>query len=286
MKTKLLWLHTKWQHNYEPTTVIGLHESDRARSTRRKEQSHYTHMTILNSISRNLCLVGPPGSGKGSYGKHFARALQLPLFSVSDLLRQFRPYLDLSSGKLIDDRIVTDTILLGLQQEQYSHLREAGGYILDGFPRTLRQAAIMEETWPASYQLQAAINLAVPDTVCETKLLGRRICTQCGENYNVNGVFWNGWDLPPYLPTRKCVPQCDPNHDWITREDDTAEIVNHRLKVYHENMDPILEYFEGQNRLLKLKPFRGFDDIPMLVEKVQVWLQEHEEEATTEVKVL
>jgi adenylate kinase len=237
-------------------------------------------MTILNSISRNLSLVGPPGSGKGSYGKHLSRALGLPIFSISDLLRQFRPDLDLSSGKLIDDRIVTGTVLQGLQQEQYSHLQETGGYILDGFPRTLQQTAIMEDTWPAPYQVQAAINLAVPDTVCEMKLLGRRICKQCGENYNVNGVYWNGWDLPPYLPTTTCDPQCDPNNDWITREDDTAETVKHRLKVYHENMDPILEYFEGQNRLLKLKPFHGFDEMPLLVEKVRIWLEEHEDDVT------
>jgi adenylate kinase len=229
-------------------------------------------MTILNSAKKNLSLIGPPGSGKGSYGKHFAQALQLPIYAVSDLMRQYRPDLDLSSGKLIDDRIVSETVLLGLENSS------KGGYILDGFPRTLKQATLMEDMWPSSFQVQAAIKLDVPDTVCETKLLGRRICKQCAGNYNVNGVHWNGWVLPPYLPKRKCVPQCDPNKDWITRVDDTPEVVKHRLKVYHENMDPILEYFEAQNRLLKLQPFHGYDDLANLVATVQNWLKKHEEE--------
>lgn len=233
-------------------------------------------MTILNSAKRNLSLIGPPGSGKGSYGKHFAKALQLPIFAVSDLIRQFRPDLDLSSGRLVDDRIVSETVLQGLKESPKD------GYILDGFPRTLKQAAIMEETWPSSFQVQAAVKLAVPDSVCETKLLGRRMCIKCGENYNVNGVHWNGWELPPFLPKRKCVPQCDPNRDWITRKDDTPDVVRHRLKVYHENMDPILEYFEAQNRLLKLTPFHGYAELPRLVETVRQWLKHHEEEVHDE----
>mmetsp|Transcript_13891 Transcript_13891/g.26023 ORF Transcript_13891/g.26023 Transcript_13891/m.26023 type:complete len:249 (-) Transcript_13891:935-1681(-) len=233
-------------------------------------------MTILNSAKRNLCLIGPPGSGKGSYGKHFAKALQLPIFGISDLLRKYRPDVDLSSGKLIDDRIVSDTVLEGLKEQE--HAGAVGGYILDGFPRTLGQAAIMEQTWPSSFQVQAAIKLAVPDSVCETKLLGRRICTKCGGNYNVNGVHWNGWELPPYLPKTKCVPTCDPNLDWTTRQDDTPQVVKHRLQVYHQHMDPILEYFEGQNRLLKLQPFHGYQELPTMVKTVQRWLEEHEQE--------
>jgi adenylate kinase len=229
-------------------------------------------MTILNSVKKNLSLIGPPGSGKGSYGKHFARALQLPIFSVSDMIRQVRPDLDLSSGKLVDDRIVSETVLQKLEESP------KGGFILDGFPRTLKQAAIMEDTWPSSFQVQAAIKLAVPDGICEMKLLGRRVCKRCGEHYNISNVHWNEWKLPPLLPECQCVPQCDPNQDWITREDDTLQIVKHRLKVYHENMDPILEYFETQNRLLKLQPFHGYDELPKLVETLQKWLKVHEVE--------
>jgi adenylate kinase len=233
-------------------------------------------MRVLNRFKKNLSLIGPPGSGKGSYGKHIARALQLPILTVSDLIRHFRPDLYLSSGELIDDRIVSDMVLQKVLESSKD------GYILDGFPRTLKQAVIMKEKWPLSCHVQAAITLAVPDSICEMKLLGRRVCSKCGENYNVNNVQWNEWKLPPILPKRQCVPQCDPNQDWITREDDTPELVKYRLKVYQENMDPILEYFETQNRLLTLQPFHGYDELPKLVDSVQTWLKHLDEEEETE----
>lgn len=250
-------------------------------------------MTIRNSARRNLSLIGKPGSGKGSYGKHLSEALNLPIYVTSDLLRQSKADLNLdaasATGQLIDDDVVCETVLEAIRCQPNSSARRHGGYILDGFPRTLRQATIMETTWPAQFQIQAAVKLAVPDVVCEQKLLGRRLCIKCGGNYNVADVHWNGWELPARLPSRTgsssctAAPQsssspCDPNVDWICRDDDQPEVVKHRLRVYHRHMDPILDYFDGQDRLLKLTPYRGFADLPLLIETVQNWLQEHEEE--------
>jgi adenylate kinase len=218
-------------------------------------------------LHKNLSLIGPPGSGKGSYGRHLAKALGIPLVTISDVLRKFRPDLDLSSGQLVDDHVVSDALLDGLKQYQK-------GYILDGFPRTLKQAQLMD-TWPAHSQVQAALKLAVPDVVCETKLLGRRICKRCDGNYNVNGVDLDNWYLPPSLPENICDgnEDCDPYLDWITREDDQPHIVKERLSLYHQHMDPILEYFERRNRLLKLTPYKGYDDIPEIITTVQRWLE-------------
>jgi adenylate kinase len=242
----------------------------------------------------NLSLIGPPGSGKGSYGRHLAEALQIPLITISDVLRSFRPDLDLSSGQLIDDHVVCDALLERLlllkkrdgeddEPNQNHHGGGAGGYILDGFPRTLQQAHLMQEHWPESYQVQAAIKLAVPDRVCEVKLLGRRLCTICGGNYNINGVVEddtmdntntnNGWYLPPSLPKEECT-KCHPDKDWSIREDDTPPIVKERLKVYHQHMDPILDYFGSQNSLLTLTPYKGYEDLPMLISAVQCWIED------------
>ena len=231
----------------------------------------------------NLSLVGPPGSGKGSYGKHFAKALEIPLVTTSDVLRELRPDLvdRMAEGRLIDDTVVGETLLEGLQEIGTE------GYILDGFPRTLRQVAMMEDdVWPESLRVGTVVHLRVPDFVCSTKLLGRRACSKCGKSYNVNGVDRDGWKMPPHLPLPGQV--CESNKDdksasvaaavcdWsVKREDDAPEIVEERLRVYHQNADPILEHIRNIRkthetyRLLTLTPYHGFDDLPELVETLR-----------------
>mmetsp|Transcript_15722 Transcript_15722/g.39132 ORF Transcript_15722/g.39132 Transcript_15722/m.39132 type:complete len:365 (-) Transcript_15722:61-1155(-) len=355
---------------------------------------------------KNICLIGPPGSGKGSYGKLISKALGVPLISTSDILKrhglifssssseednnggsgssiisgssgdtpQQRPRDDGNchslSGKLIDDSVVCETLLKEFQhmeeeekkmelkqknqnqnRNQHDHHRHNNsGYVLDGFPRTLRQINIMTATWPHHLRVDGAIKLAVPDVVCQQKLEGRRLCLKCGGNYNVADVQYydndddddddngdgdndvadeekhqqNGsgddggsgrwWNLPAYLPETeatetvdtskgailppsgsKFVCGCDPTVDWMTRHDDEHGVVLNRLKVYHEHMDPILDYFDSSReveegsvdynsnttsqrqsqshcRLLKLYPYNGFDDVPQIIETVQSWI--------------
>jgi adenylate kinase len=235
---------------------------------------------ILRTTTTNLSLVGPPGSGKGSYGRHLAEALQIPLITISDVLRTFRPDLDLSSGQLIDDHVVCDALLESLlllpRDNDDDGGEEPHGYILDGFPRTLQQVHLMQERWPEPYQVHAAIKLAVPDQVCDIKLLGRRLCTICGGNYNINGVdTMDGWYLPPSLPKEDCT-KCNPDKDWSIREDDQPHIVQERLKVYHQHMDPILDYFCSHNSLLTLTPYKGYEDLPMLISTVQRWIEDRD----------
>jgi len=215
--------------------------------------------------SLNLSLFGPPGSGKGSYGKHFAKALSLPLVTTSEVLRKLRPDLmeQMADGKLVDDRVVGETLLEGLRS-----LKQPG-FILDGFPRTLNQVALMEESWPDSYRVETIVHLAVPDFVCQTKLLGRRACVTCGKSYNVNGVDRDGWKMPPHMPSDCNQSTCDIS---LQRDDDTPEIAKERLEVYHKNADPILDYICDNSRdyrLLTLTPYHGFDDLPDLVETLR-----------------
>lgn len=285
-----------------------------------------------NNDNRNLCLVGPPGSGKGSYGRHVAKALGLPLVTTSDVLRVLRPDLIdlLSGGKLVDDAVVGDTVLEGLvalsRQEQSNDESESGlvtkgttpGYVLDGFPRTLAQVQLMEERWPEALRVGSVVHLDVPDRVCLAKLLGRRSCSSCGKSFNVHGVFDNEndedgggggdrWWLPPHLPEEggtcggagAAATPCDCD---VKRDDDTPEIAGERLKVYHQHADPLLEYFrvgtneehqqkhqQKQNggggsgnddhgsgtpnhdpyRVITLRPYRGFDDLPELVDAIR-----------------
>ena len=215
--------------------------------------------------SLNLSLFGPPGSGKGSYGKHFAKTLNLPLVTTSDVLRNLRPDLmeQMADGKLVNDEVVGETLLEGLRNLRHT------GFILDGFPRTFRQVALMEETWPESYRVETIVHLAVPDFVCKTKLLGRRACVTCGKSYNVNGVDQDGWKIPPHMPSDCNQSTCDISQQ---RDDDIPEVVQERLEVYHKNADPILDYIRDDNRdyrLLTLTPYHGFDDLPDLVETLR-----------------
>lgn len=214
-----------------------------------------------------VALIGPPGSGKGSYGQHLARALKLSNIGMSDVLREMRPDLDLSSGRLVDDAVVTTCLERYL--ENHDTDSDNRGYLLDGFPRTIRQ---LEQSLATHIVVDAAIQLAVPDFVCEQKMLGRRLCPDCGKNYNVNGVDQDGWHLPPSLPTS---PTCSPYVcNWQTRSDDQPGVVHSRLEMYHQHADPIVEYFERRDRILKIKPYRGFDDVPIIIETVRKFLEQ------------
>jgi adenylate kinase family enzyme len=312
--------------------------------------------------NNNLSLIGPPGSGKGSYGKHVAHWLGVPLVIASDVLRQLRPECiaqTAKSGQLVDDAIVSEALLEYLSSlsssslsssssSSSSHyhprskedtsdsatsttitggggrttttptiphapLRPGGdgrggdggtgniGYILDGFPRTIAQVQHMQDTWPVALQVQGAICLTVPDSVCETKLLGRRQCPTCHGSFNINGVSFGEWDMPPSLPdfanhcpkyhtttststTSSTFPAaaqdngkvivCHPDTDWHVRHDDTPSIIQERLKLHHGHMDPIVQHFQRQNRLFSFSPYKGFDDVPRLQQSLERWLVE------------
>jgi len=256
---------------------------------------------IHENTTFNLSLFGPPGSGKGSYGKHFAKALDIPLVTASDVLRKLRPDLvaQMANGTLVEDAVVGETVLEGLLD-----LQTPRGYILDGFPRTLQQVVLMENTWPDTLRIRTVVQLDVPDFVCQTKLLGRRACSKCGRSYNIRGVDHNGWRMPPHLPPKGHVCEShtrfssslthhatkETSCDWtVQRDDDTTEIVEERLSVYHQNADPILDYIRNnchdnnkrnslqRYSLLTLTPYCGFDDLPKLIKQLCQHVEENRE---------
>lgn len=228
---------------------------------------------------KNLALIGPPGSGKGSYGRHLAKALKIPLVSMSDMLREQLPDLNLGDGKLIDDRVVSNALLKSLKAKKAdgADAEDAAsgggtGYLIDGFPRTLKQIQVMEDDFPPEHQIQAMLMLNVPDRVCKTKLLGRRFCNVCNVNFSINGVDFDDFLLPPSTP-QSCRHPCS-EEDWTVREDDAEDVVDERLQIYHEHMDPIVRHFQKKNALLRLTPYKGYDDIPLLLDMVQDWLKD------------
>ena len=245
-----------------------------------------------------LSLIGAPGSGKGSYGRILAQHWQVPLVSVSDVLRQRQCEAiqeAKSAGKLVDDEIVSEVLMEHFTKEDAEHK----GFILDGFPRTIQQVQLMEGTWPTVLQVQAAIHLNVPAEICERKLLGRRICTICGNHYNVNHVISGGFDLPAQLPRpgechnkshnaplpqRHQLSRCDPDVHWKRRDDDEKHIVHHRLEVYTRHTEPILEYFRKKRSLFQFTPYKGYEDMPKFQSELEQWLASHLPETVDEAQ--
>lgn len=225
-------------------------------------------------LSHNLTLLGAPGSGKGFYGRPLAEVWGVPLWTASTLLRaspKARNLLD--SGRLVDCRVVSDTLVDSLQKQQPT---DSSAFIMDGFPRTRRQIELMEKEWPAFLHVSHAVLLDVPEEVCVTKISGRRFCSKCQRHYNTMGYHEQGFDLPPVMPTSiPCDfdPSCDPERHWEVRADDVDDtIVRERLKAHREHEQPIIDYYEQHGRLLRYTPYRGADDLDDMREGIEAWM--------------
>ena len=208
----------------------------------------------------NLSLIGPPGSGKGSYGKRLATALGMPLVSVSSVLKNAN--VNVGTGKLVDDDVVSHLLNEHLSKNNV-HMKD--GCILDGYPRTLAQLK-------GPVKVHAAIHLNVPREVCRPKLLGRRACLTCGGNWNVAHVQHGPYHLPPSLPQNCANCTNGGEKNWTTRDDDVEAIVNDRLDTFYTMTEPILHHYEAKGKLFRFSPFRGYDDLPRFESALKEWL--------------
>ena len=168
----------------------------------------------------NIIFLGPPGAGKGTQAQIVCQKLGIPQISTGDMLRsaianqtetglKAKEYMD--QGQLVPDQVVIDIVKERLAKDDCRN-----GYILDGFPRTVEQAKALSEF----ADIDAAINLDVPDEVLVNRLSGRRVCPACGAPFHVDRL--NG--------ATDC-KACDT--PLIQRDDDKPETVLNRLKVYH-----------------------------------------------------
>ena len=227
--------------------------------------------SFLFRLTHNVTLLGAPGSGKGFYGRLLAQQWNVPLVTTSDILRKhvLQHSLDLESGSLADCQLVAGILLDHLRIQQTATHPHC---ILDGFPRTTLQIQIMQETWPAQYQIQGALHLNVPDEVCQQKSLGRRFCSICRDFVNTANVQTGDWDLPPTHP-KLCKNTCNAESDWIQRKDDVPSIVQARLAIHHEHEEPILNHFRRRNALFQYSPYKGVRDFDKLRLSAEKWLQ-------------
>jgi len=199
--------------------------------------------------------LGSPGVGKGTYASRLSRLLGIPHIATGDLLReelaQSGPSANelasiVNQGKLVPDDVIVNLLSMHLEKNA---LKGESGFILDGFPRTTRQAEILEQVT----EIDLVINLRIREDVLLQKCLGRRICSQCGNNYNVASINIEAKDghpaiyMAPLLPPPSCVSKL------ITRADDTEEVVKERLRVYHDKSRPVEEFYYSRGKLLEFE---------------------------------
>jgi adenylate kinase len=186
----------------------------------------------------NLILLGPPGAGKGTQAERLVEDFELPYYATGDILRAaVKEESELGKkAKEYMDRgdLVPDDLICGVIMERVDSAEAADGFLLDGFPRTVGQANILKDALEKrDRRLTAALLIEVADDEVLRRLTGRRICTKNGHLYHVE------FDPP------KNEGVCDQDGSkLVQREDDKPETVKHRLDVYHEQTQPLVEYYE------------------------------------------
>lgn len=196
---------------------------------------------------RNLVLLGPPGAGKGTQAKTLAVRIECPHISTGDMLREaVREGTPLGlQAKAVMERgeLVFDELLTGIVKERLAKEDCNKGFILDGYPRNLPQAGILEGILKdLGKEPVMALELEVPDETIISRLANRRSCPSCGAVYN----------LVTSPPENDSV--CDACHvGLVQRDDDKESVIRERLSVYHEKTAPLSDYFRRSGQLRSVR---------------------------------
>ena len=219
-----------------------------------------------NDSRLKMMFLGAPGVGKGTYASRIAPKLGIPTISTGDLVRaelksgselgeKLRSYND--KGLLVPDELITDMVKVRLSEPDTSK-----GFLLDGFPRTVRQAEDLEAFLP----LSIVVNIVLKEEYLMEKIMGRRVCTVCPNSYNVAHIYNEdeGVDMPPLMPKHGDPEVCDCGAKLQRRSDDKEDIVRDRLKVYHDQTAPLVEFYNSRGVLHDFVVKKGLDDLPKL----------------------
>jgi adenylate kinase len=213
-------------------------------------------------MSKIIVLMGAPGAGKGTQARLLQERHNLPQISTGDMFRELAKAETAlaeevravqAAGKLISDEMVIRIVHERTNREDCKH-----GYILDGFPRTTGQAAMLENLAVEQGKKILAIFVDVPFDELEKRATGRRTCPICGEIYNI-------YSKPP-----KSDNVCDlhPETELTHRADDTAEKIKVRLSTYEQQTRPLLDYYAASNRLHRVDGTREPEAIYADIERI------------------
>ena len=193
-----------------------------------------------------LILLGAPGAGKGTQAEILCKKLGIPTISTGNILRaaiKDGTPTGMKAKSFIDaGQLVPDEVIIGIVSERLAQADCAGGYILDGVPRTIAQAEALERSGIA---FDAVVSIEISEDEILRRMGGRRVCEACGSSYNVEAV-------PPRV--EGICDNC--GGKLIQRKDDTPETVRERLKVYHTETEPLVDFYAARGLL---RPVRSDD---------------------------
>ena len=202
-----------------------------------------------------IIMLGAPGAGKGTQAKMLADKYDIPHISTGDIFRanikngtelgtKAKEYMD--QGLLVPDELTCDLVVDRIKQDDC-----AKGYILDGFPRTIPQAECLDNALNAmNDKIDYAVNVDVPDENIIKRMSGRRACVGCGATYHI-----------VYNPTKEegICDRC--GKELILRDDDKPETVENRLNVYHEQTQPLIDYYNNKGVLQEVDGTKDMQEV-------------------------
>ncbi len=199
----------------------------------------------------NLILLGAPGAGKGTQAEILCDRLSIPTISTGNMIREALKSgteMGLKAKAFIEaGQLVPDEVVIGIVRDRLAQDDCKDGFILDGFPRTIPQAEALDRM---GVTIDRVVDINVPDEVITRRVSGRRVCLDCGNTYHVE--------------TKK--PQQDGVCDrcgstLVQRKDDQPETVEERLRVYHEQTEPLRDYYAAAGKLLVMDGQQGIQEI-------------------------
>jgi adenylate kinase len=213
-------------------------------------------------MSKIIVLMGAPGAGKGTQARLLQERLGLPQISTGDMFRALKeqrtPLAEevraiMEAGGLVPDDLTIRVVRERTMRDDCKH-----GYILDGFPRTTAQTAMLEKLAVEQGNRIQAILVDVPSEMLEKRMTGRRSCPVCGEIYHIH--------FKPPRPDQVC--DSHPDTQLTHRADDNPETVQARLDTYEQQTRPLLEYYQSSNLLHRVDGTREPEEIYRDIEKI------------------